>query len=238
MCGVALGLYKNLDWNDFRLYDEWIDGFIMEVEPSQILEGPQVIVESTSGRPGSTVAVTVKLLENQGITGARLSISYPDGFTLTGIETGVAFSDLDFTMPVTPYLNPVTLSWDGLANDYHDGTLAILTFEVSEGMAEGSYPITVTYNEGDVYDENLENVSLRITNGVIDILKFMYGDVNNDGAVNGKDVTLIRRYISGGFTIDVFNKQAADVNKDNTVNGKDVTLIRRYISGGFGVVLG
>lgn len=66
----------------------------------------------------------------------------------------------------------------------------------------------------------------------------LYGDYNDDGAINGKDLTLIRRYLSGGFDVSTCNSAAADVNLDGDINGKDLTLIRRYLSGGFDVVLG
>jgi hypothetical protein len=62
------------------------------------------------------------------------------------------------------------------------------------------------------------------------------GDVNGDGSVNLKDVTLIRRSIAGGWNITM-DESAADVNGDHAVNLKDVTLIRRYIAGGWNVTL-
>lgn len=65
-----------------------------------------------------------------------------------------------------------------------------------------------------------------------------YGDVNGDGRINGKDLTMIRRAISGGFDLSGYNEEVADVNNDGKVNGKDLTLIRKYISVGFDVVLG
>ena len=62
------------------------------------------------------------------------------------------------------------------------------------------------------------------------------GDVNGDGIVNLKDVTLIRRSIAGGWNVTI-DESAADVNGDHAVNLKDVTLIRRYIAGGWNVTL-
>ena len=62
------------------------------------------------------------------------------------------------------------------------------------------------------------------------------GDVNNDGAVNLKDVVLIRRYIAGGWNVEL-DEKTADVNKDGAVNLKDVVILRRYIAGGWGVTL-
>ena len=137
-----------------------------------------------------------------------------------------------------PYLNPLTLSWDGIANDTANGVLVTLTFAIPEGMEVGEYPITVTYSEGDVYNADLDNVALKIEDGSINVIDIIYGDVNDDGVINGKDLTLIRRQITGGFELPVFVEAAADVNLDGVINGKDLTLIRRFITGGFGVELG
>ena len=60
------------------------------------------------------------------------------------------------------------------------------------------------------------------------------GDLNGDGYVNLKDVTILRRYIAGGWDI-VIDESAADLNGDGAVNLKDVTLLRRKIAGGWDV---
>jgi len=62
------------------------------------------------------------------------------------------------------------------------------------------------------------------------------GDVNKDGTINLKDAVMIRRYIAGGWNVDI-DIAGADVNRDGVVNLKDVVLIRRYIAGGWGVKL-
>lgn len=62
------------------------------------------------------------------------------------------------------------------------------------------------------------------------------GDVNNDGGVDAKDVTMLRRYLAGGWNVEV-NIEAADIDADGYVTAKDVTMLRRYLAGGWGVVL-
>jgi len=62
------------------------------------------------------------------------------------------------------------------------------------------------------------------------------GDIDGDGSITAKDVTILRRYLAGGWDVTV-NLANADVNADGTINAKDVTMLRRYLAGGWGVVL-
>lgn len=56
-----------------------------------------------------------------------------------------------------------------------------------------------------------------------------YGDINQDGSINVRDVVLAMQYIIGlkDLTEDQF--KAADVNKDGNVDVQDVTMIMRHI---------
>ena len=57
----------------------------------------------------------------------------------------------------------------------------------------------------------------------------VYGDANGDGAVNMKDVLLVRKYIAG---IEVeLDMTASDVNVDGAVNMKDVLQLRKFLAG-------
>ena len=60
---------------------------------------------------------------------------------------------------------------------------------------------------------------------VVDIL---YGDANDDGEINMKDVLAVRKYVAD---IDVYiNFKTSDVNGDELVNMKDILAIRMYIA--------
>ena len=74
------------------------------------------------------------------------------------------------------------------------------------------------------------------TNVTIITATGLKGDVNGDSAINAKDVTQLRRYLAGGWNVEI-DKNNSDVNNDNEVNAKDVTMLRRYLAGGWGVEL-
>lgn len=207
------------------------------IDDNRAVTIPTISVVGTFAKPGSTVNVDLKIADNPGIAGARITLSYDAGLTLTDAVSGPAFDMLDFTRPGS-YASPCNFSWDSesaVATD--DGTILTLTFTVAEdASADDNLAINISYQHGDIYDTNLNDITVSMVGSYIDVIDFIYGDVNDDGTVNGKDVTLIRRYIAGGYDIEI-NEQAADVNCDGTINGKDVTLIRRYIAGGYDVEL-
>ena len=62
------------------------------------------------------------------------------------------------------------------------------------------------------------------------------GDANGDGVLNLKDAVLIRRYLAGGWDVEI-DETAADVDGDGAVTLQDVVLITRYLAGGWNVTL-
>ena len=62
------------------------------------------------------------------------------------------------------------------------------------------------------------------------------GDVNDDGVVNAKDITVLRRYLAGGYGVTI-QEAYSDVNGDTTINAKDITILRRFLAGGYSVEL-
>lgn len=113
----------------------------------------------------TTADVTVKIDNNPGIAGILLKLSYDNDLKLTGITRGNAVSGLAFTLPGT-FSNPCNLLWDGQDSDNTDGTLVTLSFELPTN-ASGSYEVNITYNDGDIYDDNLDNISPTVINGKI-----------------------------------------------------------------------
>lgn len=57
------------------------------------------------------------------------------------------------------------------------------------------------------------------------------GDVNGDGKVNIKDVTLIQKFLANLETLGAIGKEVSDVNSDSRVTIKDATAIQKKIAG-------
>ena len=60
------------------------------------------------------------------------------------------------------------------------------------------------------------------------IIDVLYGDANDDGEVNMKDVLLMRKFLAN-IPVTV-NKKTADANGDGDVNMKDVLMVRKYLA--------
>jgi hypothetical protein len=73
----------------------------------------------------------------------------------------------------------------------------------------------------------LDKVNTGIKNG--EISGFPYGDVNGDGAVNGKDLQIVVGYNNGETTITIGEKERADIDKNGVVDKKDEDILRDLI---------
>lgn len=56
-----------------------------------------------------------------------------------------------------------------------------------------------------------------------------YGDLNRDGVIDSKDVTILKNFLDGKATLTDAQKALADVNHDGVVDEKDLLYIQRYI---------
>ena len=126
--------------------------------------------------------------------------------------------------------NPFVVSWESGDHDIDtNGEIVKLTFMVNENANEGTYPITITYDEDNIYNLKEENIHFDVVNGSVTVSEYLPGDINNDGKVNMKDLTRLHQYING-WDVTV-NESAKDVNGDGKVNMKDLTRLHQFING-------
>ena len=199
-----------------------------------------VTVESVNAVPGSNVEVNINVKNNPGIFAANFTVTYDKGLTLINSKSGDAFSALSMTKPEN-YNSPCKFGWDALEiadEDIKDGTILTLTFSVDKGVSANSkLNVKLSYQNGNIIDSDLNDIPVTINNGSVTIIDYIPGDINGDGTIDLKDVTLVRRLVTG-YSVTA-NKLAADVNGDGEITMKDVVLIRRYVvdAEGYGVTL-
>ena len=135
------------------------------------IKTPTISVSSVTASAGETVGVAVNVRNNPGILGMTLTLSYNSRvLTLTNAVSGDAVSNvLTFTKPGR-FTSPCNFTWDGIElsdNQIKDGEILILTFRVASNAQNGTYPITLSYEEDSIIDKNLVPVSPDIVYGSV-----------------------------------------------------------------------
>lgn len=187
-----------------------------------------VQVESVTGKPGDEIKVKINLKNNPGIASLKFDVSYDEILTLENVELSDAFA---YATTPQPYKNPQTISMmSPLSEVTVDGTVATLTFLISESAEDGyEANISLTYDPEDIFDGELNNLDVKMVDGTVSVSTGLAGDINLDGKVNQKDAMLLFRYI-GGENVEVYY-DALDVNGDNKINVKDAVTLFRFIAG-------
>ena len=139
---------------------------------------------------------------------------------------------------------PFTLDLSKVFIDLNDD---VLSYTVSVNGAEAvaaaeQYSITPTeagemvlvFTASDTFMPGEEKYTLTLN---VSETAYIAGDVNSDGAVDTKDVTVLKRYIANWPNITI-NLDAADVKADGIVDAKDVTVLKRYLAKWPGITLG
>ncbi len=116
-----------------------------------------------------------------------------------------------------------------------------------DGIGDEWTKIEVTFNSGDetticVLLMGNENDAAAVVDNV-ELIQgethlpepTIYGDVNDDGNVNNRDLGVLQRYLNGyDVTMDL---EAADVFHDGEINNRDLGILQKYLNG-FDVTLG
>ncbi len=113
------------------------------------------------------------------------------------------------------------LTWENGGNA--DGTVAILTFLITESAEIKSYDISATA-EG-----------FEVTGGYIGVTEEAPGDVTEDGILDEEDIENIRKHSANWSGI--FAVTSGDVNGDGSVNLADAVMIARSASGWQGYLI-
>ena len=174
-------------------------------------------------RQARTVSMDLKLENNPGISLLRLKLNTGEGVTLRDVVNGTIIEDMD---------TGLNLLWSADKDSNEDGALATLTFDIAKDAPVGDSPLKILIRE--CYNEDGDAVTVKVLNGMLHIIDFIYGDANDDDVVNGIDVLLMRKYLAN-YDDDTQTSSetvydGADANGDDVINGKDLLLLRKYMA--------
>ena len=148
---------------------------------------------------GDEVEIPVTIENNPGITSFRFRVAYDmDGLELLSVEKGSVLTSGTLSSTTNKEAETMTFHWFAENNVVGDGEIVLLKFKISEN-ARGDYPLTVTYLENDIVNENWDTIPFTVVEGKISTGSTVSGTVTSFGEAT-EPVTL--RLLTNGTEID------------------------------------
>ena len=131
---------------------------------------PMIYVEKVSAENGDkNIQVPVSIANNPGIMGMVLTVSYDESvMTLKGGTAGSALSGLEMTAP-GKLGSGCKFGWDGMQEVTGNGEILILTFDIKDSAAAGTYDIQISYGAGDIFDDEYNDLPIEMRKGTVTI---------------------------------------------------------------------
>lgn len=199
---------------------------------------PTVTVSNSVGNHEQTVEVKISIKDNPGVLAMAFCVQYnSSAFEYVGYKDGY-LTDYNIKDHKTKgYVSFVNVEDSDVSQN---GTMLTLCFKIKKTAALGKYDVSILNNNPEKYGDSLHNSFANskeqyivpvLENGsitVTDMPILISGDINNDNAVNNKDLGLLMQYINN-WNVEI-NIYTADVNDDGAINNKDYGLLMQYIN--------
>lgn len=179
-------------------------------------------------KPGETIEIPVYASTNDDFACLTFTPDYDHtALELTGVECSISTGSFLYN---GSNINPKFIWYNPQNVTLPQGTaLFTLTFNVKENAREGTYPVTLLFNENDICNENGSRIPLQVEAGELTIFRYLLADVNNDLSIDSADVVKLARYLV--YLETEINTYGADVNKDSNIDGRDLILLSRHMVG-------
>lgn len=119
----------------------------------------EIYSDTVYAMQGDTVTVPVKIKNNAGIMGFRLTFKYPDELNSPEVLRGALLNEGLLNDSITEATkDSFDVVWSNTQNVTGDGTVLLLNFKVSSDAQNGNYKIDVSYNEADTFNEAMQDV--------------------------------------------------------------------------------
>lgn len=141
---------------------------VIYAEYIRIIDTNFIVDTITVSTDVKTVKVKISVENNPGILGMTFSLNYNDEvLKLISCQNGEVLSSLSFQEP-SQYVNGCNFVWYGSTiREVMDGEMLVLIFEVADNVKPGIYPVSVSWNERNIFDSNCDILDPEITQGAI-----------------------------------------------------------------------
>ena len=136
---------------------------------------PAVIVSNANARPGDKITVTATIVNNPGILGMSMTLSYDENvMRLIEVENGDAVKDVLNLSSSNELKSGCIFLWDGeniTSEQIIDGEILTMEFEINESAPIGKSPVLLISDKDGIVDNDLEPKDLTIDNGFVTIVQ-------------------------------------------------------------------
>jgi len=165
--------------------------------------------------------------------GAAITFADTQGKRSSDIKvevTATADANGEYTVACHPYL-----TFKGVENVANGAKVDVSGNKITiSGASAGKlcdfvFTTNADVQQDDLYAYGLLSASGKVVDaGKVTVVNFKYGDVNEDGKINGKDVASMLKH-KAGFDV-VFNEEASDVYSDGKFTARDITYLVRHLA--------
>ncbi len=148
------------------------------------------------------VAVSIDYTGNPGIAGMAFALEFdktkvtPSSYTKGTVLGGTPLSNLDQPGLDWSSLDEVTFQWSSFTDVKNDGTLLTIIFDVHSGDWEET-ELAITYNPGDIANQNLDDVAPSVINDSVSLPEFDYIFSDATKTYNGSVQKLVATGLNG-----------------------------------------
>lgn len=135
---------------------------------------PTLIISNVEAKKGDTAVVTVSLVNNPGIIGLSMTLSYDENAVdLEKIKNGDAFDGV-LDMNVSEDLSSgCSFMWDATdvsVEDIQDGVVLALQFRLCKDAPTGKTPVIMICDLEGAFDRDISVVDLTVENGYVTVI--------------------------------------------------------------------
>lgn len=187
--------------------------------------------------PGEVVRVPVYVKGARGLAGAQWRILIdPKVVSDLQVEKGDLITDRDWLLSTSQW-NPETggasflvAHLSGKSAGRAEGTLLILRLQIAKTASVGSTTV-LTLQDLKAVDQGARELRSSAVGGTLTVVETLKGDLDGDGRITLRDVTLALRWALSLQPLTEAQKRVGDVNGDGRITLTDVTQILRQSLG-------